>query len=696
LKRPYHSNMLRRLTPGSRTLRRAAVLLGSLLAALAASPAAHAVTYVTVDGHPNPVTLTQGETVTLRLDVSKPNAGVNFAFARDLSGSGKYDPAAPVFATGSFTDGSGQDTDPTPGKLAVPFFIDPRSAAGPYVLHLEDVSDGSSLDLPGVTLVPKPEPQAISGRVAVVTAANPAGTVPPDAIVWAYANSQTAVAATNIRRDGSYTLPVPPGTYVVFAEWFGNLRSQRQVVNLVAGQQRSGVDLPLVQGQEVAGTVRSADQPAADALVQAVLADGSIIATKTLADGTYLLVLPSGQHQITAAGITQSVTVADGPVDAVDFPLPPAAPTPAPGTIVTVAGNGIAGFGGDGRPATTARLLNIAGLAVDKAGNLYISLNGVHRIRKVDAVTGIITTIAGSSPFEILRGLFPGNLGTGGYGGDGGPANRALFNLPQHLALDAAGNLYISDLLNHRVRKIDPNGIITTVVGTGQEGFSGDGGPATQAQLAGPQAVAVDRAGNLYVSDNRNQRVRKVDPNGIITTVAGGGKDAVKDGAQATAVALGRPRTLAVDKEGNLFIGDGALNRLLKMSPAGILSIVAGTGTAGFSGDGGPATQAQFSEPFPRMAVDSAGNLFFADGNNHRIRKVSPDGIITTVAGSGPAGAGVPGAFAGDGGSATAARLWFAGAITIDAAGNLIFVDPGNNRIRKVIGIAAPGQVGGR
>jgi sugar lactone lactonase YvrE len=238
-------------------------------------------------------------------------------------------------------------------------------------------------------------------------------------------------------------------------------------------------------------------------------------------------------------------------------------------------------------------------------------------------------------------------------------------------------------------------GVITTAVGTGTEGFSGDGGPATQAQIAGPQAMALDAAGNLYLADGRNRRVRKVDTNGIISTVAGGGTEAPKDGLQATTVALGVTRTLATDGAGNLFIGDGTLNRIFKLSPAGVLTIAVGSGTPGFAGDGGPAVQAQYNAPFPRMTVDSAGNLFFADSNNHRIRKVSPDGTISTVAGSGPIFPEL-GSFAGDGGPATAARLRAPSGITIDAAGNLIFGDGGNHRIRKVIGIAAPGLIAGQ
>lgn len=249
-------------------------------------------------------------------------------------------------------------------------------------------------------------------------------------------------------------------------------------------------------------------------------------------------------------------------------------------------------------------------------------------------------------------------------------------------------------IARRRIRKVDTNGIITTVVGSGVEGYAGDGGPAKDARIAGPQQIVFDRAGNLYIGDGRNRVVRKVDTNGIITTVAGGGTAAVADGAKATSVGLIAPRGIAVDAAGNVFIGDGGLNRILKVSPAGVLSIVAGTGTIGFSGDDGPAAQAQFNAGFPRMIADSAGNLFFGDSSNHRIRKITPEGIISTVAGSGPAFP-APGSFSGDGGPATAARLWGANNPMIDAAGNLYFLDVTNNRIRMVAGAAAPGLFGG-
>jgi hypothetical protein len=677
---------------------RAAAVAGWLALALAASPAAHATTYVTVDAHPDPVILTAGETVTVRFDVAKPGGTVQWTLTRDLSGTGKWDPTFPFNNTGGIVDGGANDADPAPGKIALVLEVRRGGGfsvpTGPYVMRLVDSSDNSTLVSPVWTVVPKPEAQAISGRVAVVSDANPAGTPPPDAVIWAATDLQTLVASANIRPDGSYTLPLPPGTYILFAEWFGNLRSQRQVVQLAAGQQQSSVDLPLLQGQEVGGTVKVSGQPAADALVQATSASGLVFATRTFADGTYLLVLPPGQYRITAPGGSEPVTVLDGAVDGVDFPAPTPAPTPPPGTILTVAGNGISAFGGDGRPAVTARLPNPIYVAVDAADNFYVVDNIVNRIRKVDVKTGIISTVAGSTIIDAIRSLLP-PFGTGaGFAGDGGPATAALLNVPQEMVVDASGNLYISDSRNHRVRKVDVSGVISTVAGSGAVGlgkgsFSGDGGPATSATLNGPRGVAVDAAGNLYIADALNQRVRKVSPDGIITTVAGGGTGAVTDGAKATEVALSRPRTLAVDGAGSLFVGDGGLNRIVKVSPAGVISLVAGNGTAGFSGDGGPATEAQFNSPAPRLALDRAGNLYFSDLGNQRIRKVGAEGIISIVAGTGERG------FAGDGGPATAARLDGPFGVAIDAAGNLYIAVNANNRIRKVIGIAAPGLVGG-
>jgi sugar lactone lactonase YvrE len=374
---------------------------------------------------------------------------------------------------------------------------------------------------------------------------------------------------------------------------------------------------------------------------------------------------------------------------------------PAAGTIVTVGGNGIRGFGGDGRRATAARFSYlILGIVVDPAGNVYVADRAVDRVRRIDAAKGLITTVAGSGAFETIRGLSAlGNAA--GFSGDNGPAVAAQTNLVQHLALDVSGNLYISDLRNHRVRKVDARtGIITTVAGSGPVGvetgsYSGDGGPATAATLNRPQGVALDAAGNLYIADGGNRRIRKVDAQGIISTVAGGGTQPPVDGARVTEVALTtNPAALAVDGAGALYFTYLGGQQILKVSPTGVLSTVAGMGQPGYSGDGGPAIAAQLNVP-ARLVLDRAGNLYFADRENHRIRKISPDGIISTVAGSGPV-APDPGGFAGDGRPATEARLTGVTGVGIDAAGNLYLSDPNNARIRKVVGIAAPGVIGGQ
>ena len=336
------------------------------------------------------------------------------------------------------------------------------------------------------------------------------------------------------------------------------------------------------------------------------------------------------------------------------------------GVISTVAGNGFIPFSGEGGAATSAAM-GASAVAVDGAGNLYVADIVSSRILKVSAA-GVVTTLAGNGAIT--------------YAGDGGPATRASFFNPAGVAVDGAGNVYIADSMNNRVRKVDTAGTITTVAGNGTLGFSGDGGPASSASLWAPMAVAVDSSGNLYIADSSNGRIRKVTPAGIITTVAGGAVLPIYSGDGGPAVGAGifLPGGVAVDSAGNLYIADIGNNRIRKVNPAGVMSTVAGNGTKGFSGDGsaGTASQLKLFGSHAGLAADSAGNLYIADIANHRVRKVDTGGIITTVAGNGIAG------FSGDGGPATNAGLNNPNDVATDSAGNFYIADTTNNRIRKV------------
>jgi sugar lactone lactonase YvrE len=298
------------------------------------------------------------------------------------------------------------------------------------------------------------------------------------------------------------------------------------------------------------------------------------------------------------------------------------------------------------------------GVATDAVGNVYFTSDNC--VFKLDQ-TGIVTRVAGNS--------------RRGYSGDGGLATSAQLNYPIGVAVDGAGNMFFADALNFRIRKVSQSGIITTVAGSGTQGYSGDDGPATSAQLGYPQGVALDAAGNLFIADSANGRVRKVSPSGIIITVAGNNAPGSSgDGAPATSAQVS-PAGVVVDRAGNLFISDPFNARVRMVSSRGIITTVAGNGTRGISGDGGPATSAQLYAP-QGVAVDEAGNLFIADSGNGRLRKVSPSGIITTVAGGGK---NVP----GDGGPAISAQFDASG-VAVDRAGNLFLSDLGYQSIRKV------------
>jgi uncharacterized protein (TIGR03437 family) len=327
------------------------------------------------------------------------------------------------------------------------------------------------------------------------------------------------------------------------------------------------------------------------------------------------------------------------------------------GVVTTVAGAG--GYeGGDGGPATLADIGYPYGIAVDAVGDLFIA---GERIREVS--NGIITTAAGS--------------GATGYGGDNGPAGSALVYDPDGVAVDVAGNLYIADTSNNRIRKV-AGGIITTIAGNGTSGYLGDNGPAMNAMLAAPESVAVDASGNLYIADTGNNRVRKIS-GGTITTVAGNGTgNILGDNGPAASAVLSDPNGVAVDRSGNVYIADSG-HALVRKISNGIIATVAGGGTA--TGEGIPAASAQLNDPWG-VAVDSTGAVYVSEYTGHRVRKIV-NGIISTVAGNGAAG------FGGDGGRATNAELLYPSGIAVDSAGNLYIADTQNSRIREVL-VAPP------
>ncbi len=337
--------------------------------------------------------------------------------------------------------------------------------------------------------------------------------------------------------------------------------------------------------------------------------------------------------------------------------------------ITTIAGNGTPGYSGDGGPATAAELDKPICVAIDAGGNIYFSDYGNHRIRKVTPA-GTISTIAGN--------------GTSGYSGDGGAATAAKLSYPYGVAVDGSGNVYLADYSNNRIRKVTPSGTISTIAGNGTASFSGDGGAATAAELQLPTGVAIDGSGNLYVADWGNQRIRKVTPSGTISTLAGNGTGSFSgDGGAATAAELYNPIGVAVDGSSNVYIADDGNQRIRKVTPSGSISTIAGNGTAGYSGDGGAATAAELNYPVG-VALDFSGNLYIADDANHTIRKVTPSGIISTIAGNGTAG------YSGDGGAATAAELNYPYGAAVDGSGNLYIADDLNQRIRKVGSCALP------
>jgi len=340
--------------------------------------------------------------------------------------------------------------------------------------------------------------------------------------------------------------------------------------------------------------------------------------------------------------------------------------------ISTLAGTGGAGYSGDGGLATAAQIADSGGIAVDALGNVYFADSASSRVRMVSP-GGVISTVAGT--------------GIAGYNGDGIPSAQAQLNSPAGLAVDRAGNLYIADAGNARIRMVSVlTGQIATVAGTGVAGASGDGLAATAAQINTPTGVSVDSGGNLYIADSGNARVRQIAAaTGVITTIAGTGLAGFAgDSGPAVSAQLNRPYALAADGAGNIFVADltglaggsTTSGRIREITPGGLIFTVAGNGITGFNGDGIAAIEAELSNPVA-VAVDASGNLFIADAGNHRVRMVTPPGIISTVAGDGST------AYNGDGIAAISAGIDNPQGVATDFAANLYLTDQ-NARIRAV------------
>ena len=429
-----------------------------------------------------------------------------------------------------------------------------------------------------------------------------------------------------------------------------------------------------------------------------------------VADGTPAVDASLNQPSDVAVAADGTVYVADRGNDRVRK-IDPA------GIITTLAGTGDWGFRGDGGPASDAGLSSPEGLAVDSAGNVFVADAWNGRVRKID-ITGTISTLAGTGKYSE--------------GGDGGPAIQAWLGYPAGVAVDASGSVFVADSGRSQVSKIDASGTITTLAGNGDWGYGGDGGPAIHAQFNGLSSVAVDIVGNVYVADTGNHRVRKIDASGTISTLAGNGESGdAGDGGPAVQAQLNRPRSVAADTVGNVFVTDAGNRRVRKIDTAGVLTTVAGTGDWGYGGDGRPALEATLSE-ISGVAIDSFGNLFFADKWNNRIRKIDALGTISTIAGTGdwkdsedvldassvtfryPRGAaldvsgnllfsdddrvwkldpaGTLTVFAGmrngssyeEGGAAIDSRLLWPSGIATDGFGNVYVIDRGDNRVRKI------------
>lgn len=455
-----------------------------------------------------------------------------------------------------------------------------------------------------------------------------------------------------------------PTNTVVLRDGTGSLQTEvRGVPTLNYQWTLNGTNLPgATASRYTFNHARSAD--AGDYRLIAVNDFGSVtssIATVAIVDPPALLTQPLSQAALAGASVSFGVTASGtGPLayqwqhDGDNLPN---------NLILRVAGTGTAGFAGDGGSALNASFNAPLAVALDGKGTFYIADTANNRLRRIGA-DGLVHTVAGGGTAASFEGL---------------AATNASLGALAAIVADARGNLYLADQSHGRVCKVDTNGIITTIAGNGGRGFSGDGAAATNATLNLPVGLAFDANGNLLIVDKLNNRIRKVDARGLITTVAGNGSFGYSgDGGPAIAASLKEPSSVAIDAAGNLYIADTFNFCLRKVSPTGTITTIAGTGVFGYAGDSGPATSAGLTSP-RGLALDNAGNLYFADFNAQRIRKIDAQGIITTIAGTGQS------SYSGEGSVGAGAALNQPNGLALDNHGNLYLADTGNHRIRKLL-----------
>ncbi|HXB12966.1 MAG TPA: T9SS type A sorting domain-containing protein [Bacteroidia bacterium] len=341
--------------------------------------------------------------------------------------------------------------------------------------------------------------------------------------------------------------------------------------------------------------------------------------------------------------------------------------------ISTIAGNGTGSFSGDGGQATAAELDHPYGVFEDASGNIFIADQWNHRIRKITSA-GVISTIAGT--------------GSAGFSGDGGQATAAHLNYPSQIYVDATGNVFIADEFNSCVRKINTSGVISTFAGMGGvASYSGDGGQATAAELNYCTDMTFDAVGNMYIADYTGQRIRKVNTSGVISTIAGTGTTGYSgDNGPATAADLNYPYGVAINAAGDIFFSDRYNNRIRKIDAAGTITTIAGTGAATYTGDNGPATAATVNNCY-KVNLDATGNIYIADFGNSAIRKIDLSGTITTIAGT------IVGGYSGDGGPATNAELAQPGGVFVNSGGDVFIGDANNYRVRMIASTESVNEV---